>query len=72
MTLPVDYGDESHGKILKIYIQVGWWDTRRGGEPVSMCPPHVAHRDLVRNVLFINSKTGAEFFSSSPDGVVKW
>ncbi|CAK1586260.1 unnamed protein product [Parnassius mnemosyne] len=52
--------------------QVGWWDTRKGGDPVGLCPPHMAHRDLVRNVLFINSKTGAEFFSSSPDGVVKW
>ncbi|XP_045536174.1 dynein axonemal intermediate chain 2 [Papilio machaon] len=52
--------------------QVGWWDVRKGGDPVALCPPHVAHRDLVRNVLFINSKTGAEFFSSSPDGVVKW
>ncbi|KAL0822625.1 hypothetical protein ABMA28_004658 [Loxostege sticticalis] len=52
--------------------QVGWWDMRKGGEPVGVCPPYVAHRDLVRNVLFINSKTGAEFFSSSPDGVVKW
>ncbi|GBP15411.1 Dynein intermediate chain 3, ciliary [Eumeta japonica] len=52
--------------------QVGWWDTRRGGEPVALCPPHAAHRELVRNVLFINSKTGAEFFSSSPDGVIKW
>ncbi|CAG9087823.1 unnamed protein product [Plutella xylostella] len=52
--------------------QVGFWDMRRGGEPTTICPPHVAHRDLVRNVLFINSKTGAEFFSASPDGVVKW
>ncbi|XP_063363449.1 dynein intermediate chain 3, ciliary [Cydia amplana] len=52
--------------------QVGWWDMRKGGEAVGVCPPHVAHRDLVRNVLFINSKTGAEFFSSGPDGVVKW
>lgn len=45
---------------------------RKGSEAVALSPPHVAHRDLVRNVLFINSKTGAEFFSSSPDGVVKW
>ncbi|CAG5025617.1 unnamed protein product [Parnassius apollo] len=52
--------------------QVGWWDTRKGSDPVGVCPPHMAHRDLVRNVLFINSKTGAECFSSSPDGVVKW
>ncbi|XP_072947540.1 dynein axonemal intermediate chain 2 [Epargyreus clarus] len=52
--------------------QVGWWDMRRGGDATGACPPHAAHRDLARNVLFINSKTGAEFFSSSPDGVVKW
>ncbi|CAH4028746.1 unnamed protein product [Pieris brassicae] len=52
--------------------QVGCWDMRKGGEPFGVCPPHVAHRDLVRNVLFVHSKTGAEFFSSSPDGVVKW
>ncbi|KAF9802987.1 hypothetical protein SFRURICE_012232 [Spodoptera frugiperda] len=52
--------------------QVGWWDTRKGGDPAGVCPPHVAHRDIARNVLFINSKIGAEFFSSSPDGVVKW
>ncbi|KAI8426341.1 hypothetical protein MSG28_005197 [Choristoneura fumiferana] len=49
--------------------QVGWWDMRKGGEAAGVCPPHMAHRDLVRNVLFINSKTGAEFFSASPDGV---
>ncbi|CAK1556188.1 unnamed protein product [Leptosia nina] len=52
--------------------QVGCWDMRKGGEPVGICPPHVAHRDLVRNVLFVHSKTGSEFISSSPDGVVKW
>ncbi|XP_028039027.1 dynein intermediate chain 3, ciliary isoform X1 [Bombyx mandarina] len=52
--------------------QVGWWDVRKGGDPAGLCLPHVAHRDIVRNVLFINSKIGAEFFSSSPDGVVKW
>ncbi|XP_050352076.1 dynein axonemal intermediate chain 2 [Nymphalis io] len=52
--------------------QVGCWDMRKGSEAIALCPPHVAHRDLARNVLFINSKTGAEFFSASPDGVVKW
>ncbi|XP_045451062.1 dynein axonemal intermediate chain 2 [Melitaea cinxia] len=52
--------------------QVGCWDMRKGSDAVAICPPHVAHRDLVQNVLFINSKTGAEFFSASPDGVVKW
>ncbi|XP_013189544.1 dynein intermediate chain 3, ciliary [Amyelois transitella] len=52
--------------------QVGYWDRRVGGAAVGVCPPHVAHRDLVRNVLFINSKSGMEFFSSGPDGACKW
>lgn len=52
--------------------QVATWDRRLGGEATLMCPPHVAHRELVRNVLFINSKSGQEFFSSGPDGAVKW
>lgn len=52
--------------------QVAVWDRRRGGDAQLMCPPHTAHRDLVRNVLFINAKSGQEFFSSGPDGAVKW
>ncbi|CAK1550175.1 unnamed protein product [Leptosia nina] len=52
--------------------QVGVWDRRIGGDAAVMCAPHVAHRDLVRNVLFINSKSGQEFFSSGPDGACKW
>ncbi|XP_072936986.1 dynein axonemal intermediate chain 2-like [Epargyreus clarus] len=52
--------------------QVGVWDRRRGGAPTVTCPPHVAHRELVRNVLFINSKSGQEFFSGGPDGACKW
>ncbi|XP_052756761.1 dynein intermediate chain 3, ciliary-like [Galleria mellonella] len=52
--------------------QVGFWDRRQGGGPMGTCPPHVAHRDLVRNVLFINSKSGQEFFSGGPDGACKW
>ncbi|XP_053602327.1 dynein intermediate chain 3, ciliary-like isoform X2 [Plodia interpunctella] len=52
--------------------QVGFWDRRVGPKYVGVCPPHVAHRDLVRNVLFINSKSGMEFFSSGSDGACKW
>lgn len=52
---------------------VATWDTRvAGSEPTLISPPHVAHRDLVRNVIFINAKSGQEFFSGGPDGVVKW
>lgn len=52
--------------------QVGTWDRRRGSLPVLTCPPHVAHRELARKVLFINAKSGKEFFSTGPDGAVKW
>lgn len=52
--------------------QVAIWDRRYGRKPVLICPPHVAHRDLVRNVLFIASKSGMEFFSGGPDGNCKW
>lgn len=52
--------------------QVAIWDLRRGSTPVLLCPPHIAHRDLVRNVIFIASKSGMEFFSGGPDGVCKW
>lgn len=52
---------------------VAAWDTRsEQAEPALTSPPHVSHRDFVRNVLFINSKTGQEFFSGGPDGVLKW
>lgn len=52
--------------------QVAVWDRRRGSELSLVCPAHCAHRDFVRSVLFINTKSGREFFSTGPDGFVKW
>lgn len=53
--------------------QVAAWDLRQSTkQPSVTSPPHVAHRDYVKNVLFINSKTGMEFFSGGPDGICKW
>ncbi|GBP14928.1 Dynein intermediate chain 2, axonemal [Eumeta japonica] len=52
--------------------QVGVWDTRVGGQVLRFCPPHVAHRDLVRSVQFIAAKSGREFFSGGADGCCKW
>lgn len=52
--------------------QVGVWDRRAPARAVLACPPHVAHREFVRNVLFINAKSGMEFFSAGPDGACKW
>lgn len=52
--------------------QVGWWDIRVGGEPVAHCAAHVAHRSMVSRVLYINSKSGTDFFSGGDDGACKW
>ncbi|CAB3231593.1 unnamed protein product [Arctia plantaginis] len=53
--------------------QVAVWDRRTASPAASItCPPHVAHRDYVRHVRFINAKTGMEFFSGGPDGACKW
>uniref|UniRef100_A0A2A4JFG7 Uncharacterized protein n=1 Tax=Heliothis virescens TaxID=7102 RepID=A0A2A4JFG7_HELVI len=52
--------------------QVAAWDTRTPRAAVLLCPPHVAHRDTVRSVLFINAKSGLEFFSGGTDGAIKW
>ncbi|CAH1645244.1 unnamed protein product [Spodoptera littoralis] len=52
--------------------QVAAWDRRSARAHVMLCPPHVAHRDAVRNVLFINAKSGAELFSGGVDGAIKW
>lgn len=50
--------------------QVAFWDIRRGSEPNEISLVNQSHRDPCDNVLWINSKTGTEFFSSSKDGQV--
>lgn len=50
--------------------QVCFWDTRKGSDPIETSPMEVSHRDPVHNVLWINSKSGTEFFSASSDGQV--
>ncbi|KAF5286702.1 hypothetical protein FQA39_LY16185 [Lamprigera yunnana] len=52
--------------------KVAVWDARRGSDPVNVSVVEVSHRDPVRNVLWINSKSGLEFFSASSDGQIKW
>ncbi|XP_060520250.1 dynein axonemal intermediate chain 2 isoform X2 [Cylas formicarius] len=52
--------------------QVAVWDTRKGYEPVELSLIENSFRDPVRDVLWINSKSGTEFFSSSTDGQIKW
>ncbi|KAF5294468.1 hypothetical protein FQR65_LT01594 [Abscondita terminalis] len=52
--------------------KVAIWDARRGSEPVGVSLMEVSHRDPVLSALWIYSKSGLEFFSTSPDGQVKW
>ncbi|KAI9223721.1 WD40-repeat-containing domain protein [Blastocladiella britannica] len=51
---------------------VAFWDTRKGSLPVDSCTIDNAHRDPVYSVAWVQSKTGSEFFSTSPDGQVMW
>lgn len=48
------------------------WDTRVGAKCIAFTPREVCHRESVNSVLWINSKTGSEFFSGGADGQVVW
>ncbi|KAG6801639.1 dynein intermediate chain 2, axonemal isoform X1 [Apis mellifera caucasica] len=52
--------------------QVACWDIRKGSELVETSSMEFSHRDLCNKVLWINSKTGTEFFSASKDGQIMW
>lgn len=52
--------------------QVAVWDVRRGGTPLETCDHYHSFREPVMSVLWINSKSGMEFFSAATDGQVKW
>ncbi|XP_012527681.1 dynein intermediate chain 2, axonemal isoform X3 [Monomorium pharaonis] len=52
--------------------QVACWDIRRGPETVDTSSVEFSHRDPCDKTLWINSKTGTEFFSASKDGQIKW
>lgn len=67
---------EYHPKDINILVGglmtggVACWDIRRGSKTVDISSVEFSHRDPCDNVLWINSKTGTEFFSSSKDGQV--
>lgn len=52
--------------------QVSAYDTRSGPTPVQKSEKEVSHGDPVTSVLWINSKSGSEFFSGSSDGLMWW
>ncbi|VDN98350.1 unnamed protein product [Rodentolepis nana] len=52
--------------------QLCLWDRRKGSQPVDVSPIETSHRDPAWQVIWIQSKTGTEFFSTSTDGQVLW
>lgn len=62
---------DPHSLVSGLYNgQVAFWDTRRGSDPVELSSLAYSHRDPTHCVLWINSKSGTEFFSASTDGQV--
>lgn len=52
--------------------QVASWDTRVGPNPQAISTCEMSHDDVCTSAMWINSKTGYEFFSCGLDGMVKW
>nr|CAH8870534.1 unnamed protein product [Trichobilharzia regenti] len=64
---------DSHTLIGGCYNgQLSLWDRRRGSNPVEVSPIEHSHRDPAWKVIWIQSKTGTECFSTGTDGQVFW
>jgi dynein intermediate chain 2 len=50
----------------------GIFDLRKGNNPVEQSLIEFSHREPVRNALWLQSKTGTEFFSAAADGNIYW
>ncbi|XP_011295440.2 dynein intermediate chain 3, ciliary [Musca domestica] len=48
------------------------WNSRMGGQPVSICPLEAAHREPAAALCWVHSKTNTEFYTGSHDGSVKY
>ena len=47
-----------------------WWDVRKGGNPEGVIGLDHSHLDPVYKTIWMNAKTGTEFFTGSTDGTV--
>lgn len=52
--------------------QVCIFDTRKGSQPVDISLIEKSHRDPAYRTIWVQSKTGSEFFSAGTDGKVLW
>lgn len=50
--------------------QVAYWDIRESSEYVAISNVRDSHRDPVKSLLWIQSKTNTEFYTGSSDGQV--
>ena len=57
-------------KSISFLHHSGFWDTRKGPNPVEMSPIEHSHRDPVYKAIWLNSKTGTDLFTTSTDGQV--
>lgn len=57
--------------LILLFIK-GIFDLRKGNTPVEQSSIEFSHREIVRNALWLQSKTGTEFFSAAADGKIYW
>jgi dynein intermediate chain 2, axonemal len=53
-------------------LSLGLFDVRKGTSPVEQSLLESSHKEPVRNALWLQSKTGTEFFSAAADGIIYW
>ena len=68
----VEYNPKDHNVIAGGCYngQVCWWDARKGGAPEGVIGLEESHIDPVYKTIWMNAKSGAEFFTGSTDGTV--
>ncbi len=58
-------------QLKKISFSIGIFDTRKGSTAVEQSLIENSHRDPAYKTVWLQSKSGTEFFSASTDGKVK-
>ncbi|CAF4430086.1 unnamed protein product, partial [Adineta steineri] len=70
----VDFNPKETNQILAgcHNVQICIFDLRKGNHAVEQSLIEFSHRASVRNALWLQTKTGTEFFSASSDGKIYW
>ncbi len=58
-------------KSFSSFFSIGIFDTRKGSTAVEQSLIENSHRDPAYKTIWLQSKSGTEFFSASTDGKVK-